>query len=673
MKILKTIKYILPVIGLLIGTASCSDEYNESLTATTDPHYLNVDKTSMSFSSSKGTQSLGVTSVGVAWTLSNNTSWVSLDKNNGSSSETVNVSVEENDLYSASGRAATLQLSGTGANTRNITVNQESPSLALTVSPASVELKAAEGSSATISVVCNNKWSVSVADNSWLTATKSDGGVTVTVKENTTGSARSTTISISSASKIENVRITQKAANTTVSSETLTFGHAASKKTLSIKSDASWTVKNNYSWIDVTPKDGSAGTTDISVAVTKNTSNEERIGSFSIGTKEVKVTQEGVNLSVIPSTLSFAEAGEKLPLTIKSNTTWKVSSKNSDISFSKTNGEGDATIKVTMPRNTGTVKQFLVTVEATDGSNRKEMITISQDGSGMTDITSLSTFAKEGGKIDYSVPALSNWTAEVPSEYSSWIHITPTSGNKDATITITVDKTTDINDRSGYFILTYDFGAKYRVMINQYGAGIVTSVSSCQFFAKGGTSEAITVQSLGDVTSSTSVDWLTAKLNGNLLTITAAENLTGKIRTGTVTLQLKGKAQTVAITVTQASQHGDLSVDGYGSDVNLIGNFVSSITISPTNSTMYVGDTKTLTATISPTNADNKNVIWSSSNTSVATVSSSGVVTAKAVGTATITATAADDGGAMATCSVSVKERDINIGGEDYDGDKNWD
>ncbi len=64
--------------------------------------------------------------------------------------------------------------------------------------------------------------------------------------------------------------------------------------------------------------------------------------------------------------------------------------------------------------------------------------------------------------------------------------------------------------------------------------------------------------------------------------------------------------------------------------------------------------TATLTATVTPANATNKGVTWTSSNTAVATVSSTGVVTAKANGTATITAKTADGTNLTATCTVTV-------------------
>ena len=81
---------------------------------------------------------------------------------------------------------------------------------------------------------------------------------------------------------------------------------------------------------------------------------------------------------------------------------------------------------------------------------------------------------------------------------------------------------------------------------------------------------------------------------------------------------------------------------------------VTGITVSPTSKTMNIDATAQLTATVSPSNATNKAVTWSSSNTAVASVSSGGLVTAKAVGTATITATAKDGSGKTATSTIKV-------------------
>ena len=66
---------------------------------------------------------------------------------------------------------------------------------------------------------------------------------------------------------------------------------------------------------------------------------------------------------------------------------------------------------------------------------------------------------------------------------------------------------------------------------------------------------------------------------------------------------------------------------------------VTGVTLNPTSASLLVNATQQLTATIAPANATNQNETWTSSNNAVATVSSSGLVTAIAAGSAVITVT----------------------------------
>jgi uncharacterized protein YjdB len=79
---------------------------------------------------------------------------------------------------------------------------------------------------------------------------------------------------------------------------------------------------------------------------------------------------------------------------------------------------------------------------------------------------------------------------------------------------------------------------------------------------------------------------------------------------------------------------------------------VANVSLNAPTAALYAGSTAMLTAAGSPANATNKAVIWTSDNESVATVSN-GTVTARAAGTATITATTAS-GNKTAACPVKV-------------------
>ncbi|MDR1860787.1 MAG: Ig-like domain-containing protein, partial [Bacteroidales bacterium] len=80
---------------------------------------------------------------------------------------------------------------------------------------------------------------------------------------------------------------------------------------------------------------------------------------------------------------------------------------------------------------------------------------------------------------------------------------------------------------------------------------------------------------------------------------------------------------------------------------------VTGVTLNKTTLSLAVSGSETLTATVAPENATNKTVNWTTSNTAVATVNASGLVTTVSAGTATITITT-QDGNKTATCTVTV-------------------
>lgn len=87
---------------------------------------------------------------------------------------------------------------------------------------------------------------------------------------------------------------------------------------------------------------------------------------------------------------------------------------------------------------------------------------------------------------------------------------------------------------------------------------------------------------------------------------------------------------------------------------------VTGVTLNTYSWSGYIDDSIQLTATVNPSNATDKSVTWSSSNSSVATVNSNGKVTAVGAGNAYITVKT-NDGGYTATCSVTVSRKSFVI------------
>ena len=107
--------------------------------------------------------------------------------------------------------------------------------------------------------------------------------------------------------------------------------------------------------------------------------------------------------------------------------------------------------------------------------------------------------------------------------------------------------------------------------------------------------------------------------------------------------------KTGSITITAKTNDGGFEAS---CTVNVI-NAVMGITISDNSIMLYPNKTKQLKASVTPVDADNPNVVWESNDDEVATVSETGLVTAKMPGTATITVKSVD-GEYTATCTVTV-------------------
>ena len=123
---------------------------------------------------------------------------------------------------------------------------------------------------------------------------------------------------------------------------------------------------------------------------------------------------------------------------------------------------------------------------------------------------------------------------------------------------------------------------------------------------------------------------------------------------GLVTARSAGNAQIIVKTV----DGSNLSDTCY---VTVMQRMATSISLNQTSSTLHTGDNLQLSATVLPSNADDKSVTWTTSNPSVATVSSNGLVTAISAGNAIITAKTADGSNLSATCAITVKQLATSI------------
>ena len=99
---------------------------------------------------------------------------------------------------------------------------------------------------------------------------------------------------------------------------------------------------------------------------------------------------------------------------------------------------------------------------------------------------------------------------------------------------------------------------------------------------------------------------------------------------------------------------------------------VTGISLDVSETSMRVGQTLTLTSRVSPSDASIKDVVWESSDKTVAYVTQSGIVTAKSGGKVTITAKSKDNSSVVAKCVILVRSDNVGAGGSEGVGFIEW-
>ena len=142
---------------------------------------------------------------------------------------------------------------------------------------------------------------------------------------------------------------------------------------------------------------------------------------------------------------------------------------------------------------------------------------------------------------------------------------------------------------------------------------------------------------------------VTGKISKKVTYKTSNKKVVAVNAKGKITAKKKGTAKIYVISKADKKKKCTITVT--------VGTPVTKVKLNKTKSTMTVGKKQTLKATVTPKKASSKAVVWKSSNTKVATVTSKGVVKAKKAGTVTITATAKDGSGKKAACKITVKKK----------------
>ena len=466
---MKKLLFIAATVGVMVCTNGCSK-----------PDELNISATSLEFPHSGQETSFTVQS-NVSWTVSDDAAtWLMVSPTSGSNNGRVTVSAAENTATSQ--RTATITVSG-GKKTKTIDVRQVGAPI--TVS-AKTLIFTSSATQKTFSISSNLNWTVE-SDETWLTVSptsgSSDGTVTVSADENISTSQRKATITVSGGGIVETINVTQQgaAAYLNVTPDYISLPAYASQTTLTISSNTSWFVQGSTSFT-FSPSSGENNGTVTITAPTNPYQTERHYQPIIVSgggiTQSINVSQQRAPLSVSPGSLSFTSTSEQKTFNIyttnSSDISWTVQSSETWLTVSPITGLNEGTVTVTADDNISS-SQRTATITVS-GGDVTQTIRVTQAGfvPSLTVNHSLS-FSSSYERKTLIISSNTSWTAQ---SSETWLTVSQSSGEKNATVTVRADDNTSTTQRTATITVSGG-GITRTVDVTQAGA---TDTGSIMFY-----------------------------------------------------------------------------------------------------------------------------------------------------------------------------------------------
>ena len=309
-----------------------------------------------------------------AWSITDDTDWISFDKTEGDGNDEVVVTVTENPLQEA--RTAEIKFHSASGNSAVVNVSQEASPLQhyLNVSPGALSF-VKEGGDLDVTVECDAEWRV-LFEAEWLSASLVDGEgngtVTFTALPNAFMEAREVTVKIISRSLTQTVAVRQALGDEPIwanaTPDSLFVPRAGGVKSISINANYTWTV-TKPSWITM-PVTSGTGDATLDMMVDANSDTNPRIGTITIqhGTEvldKVVVVQEGIT-SILTTDVSVielpAEGGVEI-VRLTANQSWRIRNTATWVECTPMQGTGDMEISVKAgPMETSEPREAVITI-----------------------------------------------------------------------------------------------------------------------------------------------------------------------------------------------------------------------------------------------------------------------------------------------------------------------
>ncbi|MCL1933374.1 MAG: leucine-rich repeat protein [Candidatus Azobacteroides sp.] len=649
--------------------------------------FIDLSTSSLNFTGS-GEQKTFMINSNTTWTINCDASWLTISPTTGSggmlgSATTVSVTAAVNPTTTQ--RTATITVHMTADAFKTITVTQAAGSPALSVSPTALSF-AASGEQKSFSITSNTNWTAG-SNADWLTVSPTSGSnngtVTATATANTATTQRTATITVSGTGvAAQTINVTQAAAQsgggqtwnltptmtaTLDSNGVLTISTTASSEAMpnfsysSAPSSAPW-YDVRYNIMSVVIKDKVTSIGDYAFLHCSGM-NSIMIPNTLTSIGHVVFANCGLDSITIPYSVTNIETNSFGPNSLTSirvdagNTTY---SSDNGILYNKNKTTlhtypGGKSGSFTIPNSVSTIGGqafFACNLSAITISNNVTTIEMGAFAycSKLTSVSIPNSVTSIGNAVFQNCTGLKDITVAWATPL--YVDNYTFSGTNTSAATLHVPAGTKALYQAAN--VWKDFGT-----IIDDGAPVTIAVTGISLNKQSlsleiDSAEQLTATVLPENATNKNYTWRTSDSNvatvvNGLVTAVSEGNATI-----TVTTEDGGFTATCRVTVNPKTPE-PIAVTG--------------VELDKTSVSLKIGNSEQLTATVLPTDADNKKVRWSSSDTTVVTVSAIGLIFATGQGTATVTVTT-EDGGFTAKCNVEVTgSPDVEVEEEQPVGD----
>lgn len=529
----------------------------KTIIVTQEGKFFNVLQKSLEFEDVDNPKYIRVETNG-QWKATTQDSWLTVSPASGNGTADVLVSVHENETTADRNGVITFTM---GDKTSSVSVHQRGKYM--NVSSTALNY-GCEGGSQTISIDTNSKWN-SHCDQNWITITPSSGSgkatLYIAVSENESDEKRSGKVYVEMTSQSHTIDITQngKIFNLSSSVSNIRYNSDGGKESFNIFCNTSWDITEYPEWISLTPSSGK-GNSEVLVTASKNLNMYERSGLIRISDKSRKVTisiaiyQAGkdFDLTTNEKNIFFNSKGGQNCISLNCNTSWYIISKPQWISASPIEGENNSVVTLTAQDNPLSSERSGVITFSTKTGDIKASVTLQQAGKSFDVGSTVLHFGDTPSEQSITIYTDGNWSA---IKDASWISISPSAGNGDGVIKVSVSENSTDKSRTGYVTITVG-DKSIIVTINQTGKYFTISDPVLKFSSKGGNIQ-LDLSSNGNWTATVDPQdqtWLSlSKQSGNgnaSITISAKDNASVNSRKASILFDTPFHS-TVKIEVTQ--------------------------------------------------------------------------------------------------------------------------